>query len=210
VKFMEIIDLSVLIEDKMPVPSENDEGYTDPPVSIVSWVGLDTKDFAVTKIEMGTHTGTHCDVTAHVVQGGKNVLDFPIETWVGWATVMDFKDIKDVSIEHVKKYAHMIRKDTILIIRNSSTDFISEDARNEIISLKPKSIIFGRGTNQRGIEDTLAYLRAGIPMIMHADYDSLDYVESNDLIVALPLKIKNVEAAPMRLVAIRGLCDIGD
>jgi len=207
---LEIIDLSVPIKNGMRVPGENNDDYTDPEVSITPWVTLETKDFAVTRIQMGTHTGTHCDVSSHVIDGGRTLLDFPIETWVGWAAVMDFKNVGEICASDVEKYAHLVKHDTILVIRKSPTDFMSDDARDRIISLKPKSIVFGKGINQKGIEDTLAYLGADIPMIMQADYEMLDFVEQNDLILAVPLKIEGVEAAPMRLMALRGLHSIRD
>jgi kynurenine formamidase len=41
------------------------------------------------KIVLGTHTGTHCDAPRHFVPGGKTIEEIPIETFVGPALVLD-------------------------------------------------------------------------------------------------------------------------
>ena len=206
---MEIIDLSILITNGMGVPGENDDGYSDPEVRIEPWVTLDTKAFAVTEINMGSHTGTHCDVSSHVVRNGKTISDYDISTWVGWAHILDFTGYKEITAENIIPYKRTLEtdKNLIPILKNSPTDFFTSEARDIIIACKPKAIIMGKGMNQDGIEDTLNYLRADIPMIMQADHNALKLVEDGDLIVALPLKIQGTEAAPIRLIAVKGLIE---
>src|SRR3954462_5860756 len=41
----------------------------------------------LTAIEMGSHTGTHIDAPFHMIDGGKRLHEFPLDTLTGKATV---------------------------------------------------------------------------------------------------------------------------
>jgi len=212
---MEIIDLSKEIKTGMTVPSEEDDGYEDPEftlsrtVVVNPWVTLGVKDFAVAEITMGTHTGTHCDVESHIIKDGKSVSDYPIETWIGWASIIDLTDYGEVTASIIEQFAQKFRDpQAIPIIRKHSTDYITAEARSKITEYRPKAIVLGRGANQAKIDDTIGYLSNNVPMIMESDFDALDEIEDGDLIIAVPLKLIGTEAAPIRLIAIRGLIDI--
>ena len=76
---MSIIDLSHLIIDKMPTyPS-------DPNVSFVKVKEITEGETLLHKFEMGTHTGTHLDVPAHVILGSKTLNDFSLDNFHGRA-----------------------------------------------------------------------------------------------------------------------------
>src|SRR5438132_6349670 len=81
-----IYDVTVPISNSMPVwPG-------DPSVrlSAKSHLSRDkTHTVRLTSIEMGSHTGTHIDAPYHMIDGGKRLEEFPLETLTGRATVFE-------------------------------------------------------------------------------------------------------------------------
>src|SRR5207248_2847512 len=77
------IDLTRRIEAGMPVYPG------DPPVRFAPHSSLSNGGFALTRVEFGTHTGTHVDAPAHVREGGAGVDELPLGALVGPARVID-------------------------------------------------------------------------------------------------------------------------
>jgi arylformamidase len=203
---MEILDLSISVDEDTRVQSES-TGYSDPPVKFETWLELEHK-YHITKIEMGAHAGTHVDVPCHLVSGGKTTSDYAASTWVGWAVVMDFQGKGPISPEMIMSYKERIvgRGYVIPVLRNGVTDPFTPAARGEFLSWKPQVAIMGEGINLDELyEDSMAFLQAGVPMIMNANHKMVALVQDGDLIVAAPIKFTGLEAAPMRLLAIRGV-----
>jgi arylformamidase len=88
-----IYDISVPITTSLPVwPS-------DPPVSLTPVAHLSrdkSHTVRVTKIEMGSHTGTHIDAPWHMVEGGRRLNQIPVETLVGPATVFEIPNVPSI------------------------------------------------------------------------------------------------------------------
>ena len=76
---MKIIDLSHKLFDKAPsYPS-------DPNIIINKEKEIVTDGSMLHSISIGTHSGTHLDVPAHIIQGGKTLSDFSLEAFFGIA-----------------------------------------------------------------------------------------------------------------------------
>jgi arylformamidase len=94
-----IHDVSVPIANGMPVwPS-------DPPLKLTSQ-GHPSRDkthtVQVTRIEMGSHTGTHIDAPFHFVEGGRRLEEIPIEELVGPATVIQIAGVPAIMRKHLE------------------------------------------------------------------------------------------------------------
>ena len=55
----------------------------------------------LSKVTMGTHTGTHVDAPCHFIKGGKSVYEMPIHMFVGRCAVTDNIDECDLSLRRV-------------------------------------------------------------------------------------------------------------
>ena len=76
---MKFVDLSHPISNKMSTyPS-------DPGVSIVLEKDISTDRTLLHSFKMGTHTGAHLDVPAHIIPGGRVINDFPLSSFSGHA-----------------------------------------------------------------------------------------------------------------------------
>ncbi len=85
---MKIIDISRTIHPDM----EMYPGDTGPNITKVS--GLDEGDsYNISRITLGTHTGTHVDPPLHVIPGGAGIDRLSMNTLVGSARVLDLSSI---------------------------------------------------------------------------------------------------------------------
>lgn len=77
-----VVDLSVGITPGMPVYPG------DPPVSFEAAATLGTHGYRVTRLSLGTHTGTHVDAPAHLVDRGLTLDQLSLARFVVWAQVI--------------------------------------------------------------------------------------------------------------------------
>lgn len=61
----------------------------DPPVEVEPLTRVEEGDPGVSRLALGTHTGTHVDPPAHFVSGGATVDELPLDVLVGPAVVAD-------------------------------------------------------------------------------------------------------------------------
>ncbi len=59
----EIIDLTRKLDESLSIYSGG--GYSDPPLLVESWCAIEEQGFKVSRLSMGTQTGTHIDAPAH-------------------------------------------------------------------------------------------------------------------------------------------------
>lgn len=195
-----LVDLSETIEEQSIVPGE--KGYSDPDVVFATnpWVTLDIKPYYITKIVMGAHVGTHIDAPMHALENGKSVDQIP-NVFIGPALIVEADEkLDDVSLQRTLNKA---KKDSIMIIRGKSNYKMPNEYRMQIIRMHPRVVIFADCVNVDGVEDTIQYLSNDIPMIMGANQKAIDQLKDGDIIFALPLKFKGIEAAPIRLFALK-------
>lgn len=195
-----LVDLSEVIEEQSVVPGE--KGYSDPDVVFATnpWVSLDIKPYYITKIVMGAHVGTHIDAPMHALENGKSVDQIP-SVFIGPALIVEANEkLDDVSLQRTLNRA---KKDSIIIIRGKCNYKMSNEYRMQIIRMHPRVVVFADCVNVDGVEDTIQYLSNDIPMIMGANQKAIDELKDGDIVFALPLKFKGVEAAPVRLFALK-------
>ena len=74
---MKIVDLSYPITNKMlTYPG-------DPDVTIIQEKEIHTDRSLLHSFTLGTHTGTHLDVPAHIIPDGKKLGEFPLNRFTG-------------------------------------------------------------------------------------------------------------------------------
>ena len=200
-----LVDLSEVIEEQSVVPGE--KGYSDPDVVLETnsfvtnpWVTLDIKPYYITKIVMGAHVGTHIDAPMHALENGKSVDQIP-NVFVGPALIIEANEkLDDVSLQRTLNKA---KDDSIIIIRGKCSYKMPNEYRMQIIRMHPRIVVFADCVNVDGVEDTIQYLCNDIPMIMGANQKAVEQLNNGDIIFALPLKFKGIEAAPVRLFALK-------
>ena len=69
-----VIDLTQPVRPGMPVFPEDPEVAFEPAAAMPPW--------RVTKLALGTHSGTHIDAAAHYVPGGATIDEYPLERFL--------------------------------------------------------------------------------------------------------------------------------
>ena len=90
---MKLIDLSHPISEDTPTYP------TDPKVKFSKEKDIKTDNTLLHSFKMGTHTGTHLDVPAHVISGRKTIGDFKLSSFAGSTIKID-----DASLSQLKSF----------------------------------------------------------------------------------------------------------
>lgn len=94
---IKIVDLSIPIDEKTPFYP----GDPEPSVCLASRIAVD--GFNVSKLELGSHTGTHCDAPYHFLEDGKKIDELPLSHFVGAASLIDVRGIAgEISWQEIK------------------------------------------------------------------------------------------------------------
>ncbi len=203
---MRIWDISMPVNPEMPVWKGREEKR---PHFIITRDFQNGQGGRETRLIMDAHTGTHIDAPLHFVQGGKTLDQIPLEQLIRKVKVIDLSAIEDViRPEHFAGHG-ISRGDFILFKTLNSTEpilekdfvYISGEAAQALVELG----VAGVGIDALGVERDqpdhathLALLKAGIIIIEGL---RLDHVPAGEyLMIAAPLKIVGVEAAPARVI----------
>jgi arylformamidase len=208
---MRFIDLSHDITHGMPVfPG-------DPAVGILRHQYYENGYF-VSQVILGTHTGTHVDVPAHRIRGGKTVDDVPIERFAGRAYVMDFtmlKPLEEITRAHLDALAEKVEGVSAVIIKTGwSAHFGKDDFYTAFPGLSEEAAAWfkEKGVNLIGLESPSVNVprhEAIHALLLGSDIyivESLanvgelkkEYVQ----FYAAPLKLRGLDGAPARAFAV--------
>lgn len=185
----------------------------DPEVNITEHMSISNGDIAnVSILTFGSHTGTHIDAPKHFVDSGPAVDELPLEHFIGKAKVFEVKD-KDAITEDDLKGFDIQRGDLILlktrnsaIIRNNEFDtgfaYVTAEAARYLAYIGIKTLGYDYfSIEEYGSKDFgahLALLGKGAVLIEGLDLGDIRPGEYE--MVALPVKIKNGNGSPVRVI----------
>ncbi|MCK5588635.1 MAG: cyclase family protein [Candidatus Lokiarchaeota archaeon] len=215
-KINAIIDLSVPLENDMPVYPG------DPTPDFKATRTLEEHGVLVTKMQLGTHTGSHMDAPLHFIEGGESIDELDLKKIVTEAIVLDLSNKEmgsAITIEDLEKFSDSIRKgDGVLLFTGTSKLWGDESILRNFTYIDPnaarwlvdkKVSIVGidclsvEKYNADAPETHKTLLSAGIPLIETLSSNLEKIAGERVLLIALPLKIKGRDAAPARVIAIR-------
>lgn len=210
---MKIYDISMEIFQEMPVYKGKEEKKP------IFKVQSDFKSGSSyeTRLDINLHTGTHMDAPLHMIEGGETLESIGLEEVITKCRVIDLTHATE-KISKINLEAKEISEGDFILFktRNSTEDILEKDFiyldKAGAKYLRDKKIK-GVGINSLGIErdqpghETHTMLfEAGIVILEGLKLDEVD--EGEYFLFAAPLKIKGVEAAPVRAVLIAGLQDL--
>ncbi|MEI6855896.1 cyclase family protein [Psychrilyobacter sp.] len=106
---MKIIDLTHIIDEKMPVfPG------TEPP-KFIQKNTIKKDGFAEKLLTMYSHTGTHIDAPAHMIEDGNSLSDFPVEKFVGKGVVIPLESDDLINLNYLKKFEFQIKEASFVL-----------------------------------------------------------------------------------------------
>ncbi len=108
-----LIDLSHPLNEQTPV-------YPGDPATVIASAGILQRDgFCDHYVSIGTHVGTHIDAPMHMLPGGKQLNDFPLEHFVGDGVLIDVR-----SGYEAVKLASIKTGDIVLLYSGASENYL--------------------------------------------------------------------------------------
>jgi kynurenine formamidase len=111
-----LFDLTQPVTDELPVYPG------DPAVSISQIATIPNDGYAVSGVSIGTHTGTHLDAAAHMIEGGKQLKDYPIERFVLRVVCVDVREGFDTG-----KIAGQLVPGAGVVFYTGASDYFTEE-----------------------------------------------------------------------------------
>ncbi len=193
-----IFDLTFPIENGMPFYPG------DPEPKIEKFTSIEKEGYVVHKLTLGTHTGTHVDVPAHFIPGGKTVDQIEISKFSGKAYVISVEKDK-ITKEDIPN----LNVDILLIYTGSSKSWkkglmdkysiIDEDAAREI---SKRFKLVGIDSPSIGSFETHKILLENEVIIVE-NLANLDKIKGKYVdFLCFPLLIKGVDGSPARAIAV--------
>jgi arylformamidase len=187
----------------------------DPPVrlSAKSHVSRDkTHTVRLQAIEMGSHTGTHIDAPFHMIDDGKRLEEFPLETLTGKATVFEISGARSLGRTELDRL-NWSGVERVLFKTENSRHWRDEKFYEEFVYLDPEGAQFlvEQGIRLVGIDylsidkfrseshpSHFVLLKKNIPILEGLN---LSLVPAGSYtLVALPLNLQNADGAPARVI----------
>ena len=202
------IDISLTIHPGMPYWPDN------PAVEIEPSQCLAHGDVCnVSKLTIGTHTGTHVDGINHFIKGGMGVDKMPLDATIGKARVIEIKDPKQITVAEIEPYDIQEGERILFKTQNSDRalkseqfveDFvhISTDAANYLAEKKVRTVgvdyLSVGGYQGNVVEVHHALLGSGIWAIEGLN---LSQIEPGDYeLICLPIKLKDGDGGLARAI----------
>ena len=213
--FRRTVDLTHVLRNGMPVypgdPSPMFEHYST----------LEKNGVNLTRLEMGSHTGTHVDAPKHFIANGIGIDQIPPRELIGDAYVADLsmKPIgSGIQAEDLHRFEHEIRPQEIVIcytgcslhwedeaMRTNFT-YLTGDASQYLVSRRIRAVgIDFLSVEKFGATEPIAHktlLGSGIFIIESLNRELRKLVGQRVLLICMPLKLEGGDGAPSRVVAV--------
>ena len=210
-----IYDATVPIAEVMPVwPG-------DPRVEI-EWTSTMAAgdDANVSRLHLGSHTGTHVDAPYHFIQQGQTVDKLPLDVLVGPAFVLEVSPPEGNAIGVFELAGFNLPKDaTRLLLKTRNSNLWEDHVREfeqDYVHLAPRTAewLVGRGVRLVGLDYLSVERHNSVDHRVHRTLlgAGVILIEGLNLsrvpagpcqLVCLPLKVQGGDGAPARVLVIR-------
>lgn len=207
---MRIHDVSLPISDSMPIYSGDPSVEIEPVSRIARGDGAN-----VSFLKLGSHTGTHVDSPYHFAEGGITIDRVPLDVLVGECYVCEIASSEAVTVSELE--AHGLPEGCTRVLFKTSNSRLWADERfhTDFVYIEPEaaSWLVDRGVRLVGIDylsvdrfksgthpTHLRLLGSGVVAVEGLDLGAV--AEGTYLLVCLPLKIRDGDGAPARVILI--------
>ncbi|XMB87187.1 cyclase family protein [Mycoplasmatota bacterium WC44] len=157
---MKYIDLSHEFREDMTLYP----GSSKPIIEQVS--NIETDGFNQLELSFTNHIGTHLDVQAHVIKGGKKITDYDISSFQGKGKIFDCRNVEEIGKDVFED--KLTDVDFVLIWTDYGKRFYNKDYMDNYPVLNKEGIDYIISNNVKGV---------GI------DYISVDPINTSDMFV---------------------------
>ena len=210
---MKIIDLSHPISPNMPVYPG-----AEPPVFITD-SHIDDVGFLEKKITIYSHTGTHIDAPAHIINGAKTLDQLSVEHFFGKAFLLNLttRKKKSIDIDELESHHDSIRNSEFILLNTGWSQLWGSNRYfHDYPILSSEAALWLSNFNLKGVGmDTISADEANSQdfpihkillshhIVIIENLTNLDALTGNHFMFScFPLKIEQADGSPVRAVAI--------
>lgn len=208
------------LDISLPIGPETPVYPGDPPVEVVTVASLANDPYHLSRITMGSHTGTHVDAPAHFVRGGETLAEIPLGRFSGPAWVLELPKAPAIEAADLAERWPDEPIERILLKTPNSQRWGKEGKQAEsprgerpIQALSPSAAewLIGMGVSLVGIDalsiesdDTGCYpvhhLLLGYRVLILEGLDLRNIAPGPYELLCLPLRLTVPDGAPVRAV----------
>jgi arylformamidase len=204
---MPLLDVSLPLDASLPIWPSN------PPFDLTPVKRIaDGASSNVSRLTLGTHTGTHIDAPRHMIDGAPTLDQLPLDALVGPARVVAVETDRAIEARHVDGDALQGSTRILFKTRNSTmwgspqfrADFVflTEEAAQALVRAGVRLV----GVDYLSIEEYRkpgapahkALLSAGIVVVEGLDLTSAEPGPYD--VMCLPLRVTGADGAPARVI----------
>lgn len=208
-------DLTHLITEDMPVYPG------DPQPEFKPIATIEKQKVNVTRMVLGSHTGTHVDAQNHFIANGNSIDIEQLDKFIGEAITLDLRNVQiGAGITDVDLEIHsnlIMKKDIVLLYTGTSEKWaIDESIKNKFTYLEPSGAkwivehgikcvgIDTLSVEKYGFQEGIAHkklLSSGIGIIENLNSNLRKTIGMRTFLVCMPLPLKGLDGTPTRAVA---------
>jgi len=205
-----LIDLTHCIDNGMPVYPGTEDPFIERPFL------LPVHGYREARLQFVSHTGTHIDAPAHMIEKGTTLDRLPAERFTGRCLLLDVRQQDTIPLPFLTAHEKEIRKSDFLLFWSDWSRFwgsktyfsgfpvLEKEASRWLVSLQLKGV--GMDAISFDPVDTVNYdnhiilLKAGL--ILLENLVNLDAIPRMTFqLICMPLKFKDSDGAPARIMA---------
>jgi len=219
-KEMKIIDLSI--------PIAHGEGRLGLTVSVETPYTFENCGWQGSTFSMFAHYATHVDAPLHFIREGMTIDQVPLQSLIGPAAVIELSDHGEsagISSYTLEDRGRHVKTGDIAILRTGWTDkcwgsekfwlegpFLTADGADWLVERGVRSVVYDfseeyvvRNPDFQGRDCEIHHKLLGTNIFNIEYVRDLSLIErSRCALMALPIKLKGLDGAPARVVAIEG------
>ncbi len=201
-----------IIDISLPLTNQTIVYPNNVPLNIETHAEMPEATTHLSKITMGTHTGTHIDAPMHAVMNANTLDQIPLETFIGECRVIDASHRQGGEAVKIEDFGDVAEGERLLIKTSNSLRgfenfyddyvYLDGDAADWLVEKKVQLVgIDYLSIKQRGSSDQRPHtslLANNIPIIEGINLK--DVQAGKYEIICLPLKFIGVEGGPARII----------
>ncbi len=176
--------------------------YRDPPLEVEHWCSVAEQGFRVSRLALGTQTGTHIDAPAHFVEGAATLEALPVEALLGPYLLLDVGELCNAT-----RLAGVLSRfggePLLLLVSRADATPVPESALRALLALGCRVWVL-MGTVEVSGREPLFFHRllaeAGVYLVEDLDERQVERLVPGGELIALPLRLEGVSGSPCRVL----------
>lgn len=196
-----IIDLTKPLDASFVPYSRGD--YSDPLLEFTRWSSIAKEGFYVTRLSLGTQSGTHIDAPAHFLEDGDPLEALSPDHFIGHYHLLNLLPVS--SLSYVAESLKTYRNEKILFLRTPENQSakLSGEAMQKILLLNAMLLVLS-GEIEIEDDEPFAFQRlvaeAAKFLVEDLDQKEAHGISGNGEIFVFPLRLVGVSGSPCRVI----------